>query len=71
MEDNQKKNIDTYIYMYNIFEACCFFILGFVLTINPVVIIMLTICNAFLVISTLHVSSHFIPESYEAGGFIF
>ena len=36
-------------------ESCYFFILGFPLTINPVVILMLTIYNAFLIQSTLQV----------------
>ena len=36
-------------------ESCYFFILGFPLTINPVVILMLTVYNAFLVQSTLQV----------------
>ena len=36
-------------------ESCYFFILGFPLTVNPGVILMLTVYNAFLVQSTLQV----------------
>lgn len=51
------------------FEACCFFILRYphrelLLIINPAVTVKLTICYAFHMLSTLYVSSCFIPESY-------